>query len=246
MEDMADVTTSPTIETRPPELDGWTVLAVVAAVALGLVILITTVVLVATSVMDRAGLGLLDQTWFMMSVYSTQTLVFVGSVYLLAVRRKRLPWTALGLRPVSRRWLLGAVAAAVVISFGEDLVERAVGLDMGETMARHLAPGGFGWGNLLLSVAVVGVVVPFGEELVFRGVLYTWLRRRWGVIVGALASALPFGLLHGDPTWAVLAGLLGVVLALAYELTRSLWTPVVMHSVNNVIAVVATYAVHVD
>jgi uncharacterized protein len=69
--------------------------------------------------------------------------------------------------------------------------------------------------------------------LLFRGMLYTFLRR-WGPVVAVAVSSLLFGLLHGaDLVFLVHAALMGVLLALLYESSGSLWPGVVAHSLHN-------------
>lgn len=85
----------------------------------------------------------------------------------------------------------------------------------------------------LLLVACV--MAPLTEELIFRGILYRFLRQRFGRAPGLLASAVFFGTLHAN--WASFAPLcvLGVIFALAYEKTGDLRVPIVAHGLFNLL-----------
>ncbi|MCS6848522.1 MAG: CPBP family intramembrane glutamic endopeptidase [Anaerolineae bacterium] len=88
---------------------------------------------------------------------------------------------------------------------------------------------------------VVGIAVPIAEEIFFRGVVYRWLRDKWGVAAGAIVSGIIFGLAHLEPATVIVTILLGIVLALVYERSRSLWPPILIHALNNSFAVLLLY-----
>ena len=81
------------------------------------------------------------------------------------------------------------------------------------------------------------MLTPLAEELLFRGILYTWLRR-WGVAVAVGVSAVVFGLAHGVSFVLPAAILLGVLTALIYEKSGSVWPAVIAHVANNTIVFV--------
>ncbi len=82
------------------------------------------------------------------------------------------------------------------------------------------------------------VAAPLFEEFIFRGLIYGGLRRSFGVLPAALASAAIFAILH--PPVAVLpVFVLGVAAALAYERSRSLLAPMIVHAVYNAGALAA-------
>ncbi len=90
-----------------------------------------------------------------------------------------------------------------------------------------------GRGNL--AAALVGVVVlpALVEETVFRGVLIERWALKWSLRTAILVSAFAFGILHVDP---VGAAAFGVVTALLYVRTGSLWPGILIHGVNNLLA----------
>ncbi len=85
-----------------------------------------------------------------------------------------------------------------------------------------------------LAIALVAVgVAPVIEELIFRGVLFRWLQARVGTGAGVFLSALIFSIVH----WNLLALLpvfvLGLLLALLFHRTGSLWAAMSLHASFN-------------
>ena len=88
--------------------------------------------------------------------------------------------------------------------------------------------------RVIASYVAAGVIIgPAAEELFFRGILYGYFRR-WGVIVAVVASTGLFLAAH------LLAGFLplvqtvgGLVFALAYERSKSLLAPYIIHLLGN-------------
>lgn len=84
----------------------------------------------------------------------------------------------------------------------------------------------------MLLLLVGGLIGPIAEEICFRGVLYTFLRR-WGIMLAVIASTAIFAALHaphGIPVTQIAGGL---VFALAFENTRNLMVPIVIHALGN-------------
>jgi membrane protease YdiL (CAAX protease family) len=90
-----------------------------------------------------------------------------------------------------------------------------------------------GQGNLVLALVGLVVLPPLVEETVFRGVLLERFAVKWSLATGIVVSAIAFGLLHVDP---IGAGMFGVVTALLYLRTGSLWPGILVHAVNNLVA----------
>jgi membrane protease YdiL (CAAX protease family) len=91
--------------------------------------------------------------------------------------------------------------------------------------------------RLLVETAAAAIWAPIVEEITFRGLLYGALRTRFGVEFSALASAVVFVLPHGYGLTGSLSVLVsGILWALAYERTRSLWPGLLAHSANNLLS----------
>lgn len=86
-----------------------------------------------------------------------------------------------------------------------------------------------------LAVAVLG---PVAEELIFRGVICgSMLRNGAGPWPSILISAFIFGLIHINPAQVPFAMAMGVILGILYYKTGSLVPSILIHVVNNTIAV---------
>lgn len=86
---------------------------------------------------------------------------------------------------------------------------------------------------LWLGILSFGILAPLGEEFVFRGVVYGRLKKVSNVPVAVVVSGLLFGLFHGNLVQAVYATLLGIVLAIVYEIYDSILAPILFHAVAN-------------
>jgi membrane protease YdiL (CAAX protease family) len=96
-----------------------------------------------------------------------------------------------------------------------------------------------------LTIVYAVVIAPIGEELFFRGMLFRALRDRHGFWVGAVGSAVGFGLIHFIPGSAVDAALLmfamfftGLALCFLYERRGTIVAPLAAHVTFNVIGIV--------
>ena len=95
----------------------------------------------------------------------------------------------------------------------------------------------------LTALAVV-TLVPLTEEFLFRGLLQSWLKRKFHNTTRAiLASSLVFSLFHfstsqGTTNIELLSSLfmLSCALGFIYERQRSLWAPVGLHGFFNLVS----------
>lgn len=92
----------------------------------------------------------------------------------------------------------------------------------------------------LIAVAfLVTLLAPICEELFFRGFCFTAVRRAIGVAGSAIVTGAVFGLIHAggtEPEFLVPLAVLGALLCLLYWRTGSLIPCMVLHAVNNSIA----------
>jgi membrane protease YdiL (CAAX protease family) len=90
------------------------------------------------------------------------------------------------------------------------------------------------------AVLVIGLGPGIGEELWCRGFLGRGLVGRYGAVLGVVFSSFFFGLIHIDPCQGLMALLMGLWLHFVYLTSRSLWLPMLLHFLNNSLAVVAS------
>jgi membrane protease YdiL (CAAX protease family) len=96
----------------------------------------------------------------------------------------------------------------------------------------------------LFCALSICLIAPVMEEILYRGLLYPWLRSRWGMTVGIIVSAVVFAAWHFDPPQFPALFVMGIVLAAAFECTRSLRVTTFMHAFwNTWILVAATVLV---
>ncbi len=178
-------------------------------------------------------------------------LVQVAVIVWLVRRRGGDPFSALGLRE-KRAWF-GHTFASVGLVVGGLVVTRLVtSLYAYITRSLGLMPSattdlttmfGANATGLVLAIAMVVVVGPLVEEAVFRGALLEGLMARFGPWPAIVVQALLFAAFHRSlwmlfPTFA-----LGVALGWLAHTRSSLWPPIALHALYNVITVAAAFLV---
>jgi membrane protease YdiL (CAAX protease family) len=91
-----------------------------------------------------------------------------------------------------------------------------------------------------LAVLAIGVMPGLGEELWCRGFLGRGLVGKHGLLWGVLGTSFLFGALHVDPRQGTMAMFAGIMLHYVYLTTRSLLLPMLLHFLNNSMAVTLT------
>ncbi|MEJ5293664.1 MAG: type II CAAX endopeptidase family protein [Fimbriimonadales bacterium] len=110
---------------------------------------------------------------------------------------------------------------------------------------QEMAQGAENWLHWVVIFVQGVVLAPIVEEFVFRGVLFQTLWQRTGrVWLSAFVSGFLFAVIHPQ----FLAGLIpltaiGTVLALLFAYTRSLVPSILLHAVNNLVAMLALWSI---
>ena len=146
------------------------------------------------------------------------------------------PRSWLALLPVRTTSLLGWVVFAFVVLQLADLVTVELGRSpvppIMETMIETTRY------TTLLWFALV-IAAPVFEEVLFRGFLFEGLRRTWMGAGGTIVvTTLLWTLLHVaqyDPYFLMLIALIGILLGIARERSGSLYVPLAIHAVNNLL-----------
>ena len=203
-----------------------------------------------------AGIGCLTQEYSVMTLFllAISSAVFMGgSVFYLGVLSGKTSWKSMGLWPIywNRHWLLIIMTTVAVLipirsavaMFFQILLEG----DLESMMIRQsLFIGGqhFAWFDFAITFVSVAILAPFFEELYFRGLLHRWFRARWQMWPAIIASSVIFGLAHLDSAGVAFSSfILGIVMALAYEKTGSLWISIAIHVFNNGLGIILVYLV---
>jgi membrane protease YdiL (CAAX protease family) len=108
---------------------------------------------------------------------------------------------------------------------------------MTEIMESLLKPGGMG--GLFVNLIVIAVIPAIGEELTFRGVIQKLLTRWFGHVHWAiLVTAFLFSAMHIQFLSFLPRFFLGIVLGYLFLWSNSMWLTMLVHFINNAIAVV--------
>jgi len=117
----------------------------------------------------------------------------------------------------------GAIAAWFWLTEGPGRVERMT-VDLDKQLSRAFSSVG------LVTIALSVLVAPVVEEIVFRGFIYRAFERRWGWLAAMLATSALFGMYHTYP-WSAFVS--SIVFVCVMRRTGSLWAPIVVHVIFN-------------
>lgn len=84
-----------------------------------------------------------------------------------------------------------------------------------------------------LLFLTVGLLAPAAEELIFRGLVFRRMKDFMNPRAAIILSALLFGIYHGNMIQFLYASLMGILLAVIYHRTGTLWTSILAHVVAN-------------
>jgi uncharacterized protein len=150
-----------------------------------------------------------------------------------------------GVRRVSWKWLLAGAGFGVVAFILSTVIGAYLFLS-GDTHSAveptYQAAATGGALTLVASLLLGAVATGIGEELAFRGVLTNALGR-YGPWVAVLGSAAVFAVAHGINPITPVAFVVGVITALLFRKTGSIWPGVFVHLVNNALGTLAAVLV---
>jgi membrane protease YdiL (CAAX protease family) len=134
-------------------------------------------------------------------------------------------------RPSALLWMLAAVFAYLTFAA---LYVALVGEPEQEDIAE-------GFGAIPVQVLLIVFAAAISEEVCFRGFLFGGLRERFPRYAAALISAAIFGVLHALTGISAVPPLIafGFVMALLYEKTGSIVPGIILHMLNNSVALLA-------
>lgn len=147
-------------------------------------------------------------------------------------------WREIGVQATKARYLLvvplvfvvyGAISQGLLL-----LAERFSNFDPDQVQELGLAASGTT--NLIYAFVALVIITPLFEELVFRGVLFHGLRRRVPFATSAVLSSLLFAVAHGQLNVALDTFVLGMMLCLLTEKSKSLIPAMALHALKNLLA----------
>ncbi|HUR53467.1 MAG TPA: CPBP family intramembrane glutamic endopeptidase, partial [Gemmataceae bacterium] len=161
--------------------------------------------------------------------------VSLGMIALVLPRRIGRDWKRqIGLRrpPVTHVFLVALMLPGFLIctsglAYAMELL-GAKRLDSADALRNVFAA----W-PIWMTVLTVGVGPGVVEELWCRGFLGRGLSARYGLTVGIVLTSLLFALMHLQPAYVLVYGAMGAFLHFTYLASRSIWVPIVLHTLNN-------------
>ena len=232
---------------QPASLERW-------GFATALLVLVATLGAASLAVIPDAALGddtLTRRIVGQLGSMITQNAIFVALpvVIIGLLLRSRPGPRAFGLLIPSRPWM---TAVAIVVAFiAYLLISNLLGalLDVGDQ--KDSQPVSLGATQSTAAGIAIGlgvtILAPAGEEFLMRGVVFAGMRDglstrlgTWGAVaIAAGINGLIFGALHGatDLIFIPMLMTFGIVLCLLYQLTGSLYAPILLHLVNNTVAI---------
>jgi len=134
-------------------------------------------------------------------------------------------------RPSALLWMLATVFAYLTFAA---LYVALVGEPEQEDIAE-------GFGAIPVQILLIVFAASISEEICFRGFLFGGLRQRFPRVAAALLSAVIFGGLHALTGISAVPPLIafGFVMALLYEKTGSIVPGILLHMLNNSVALLA-------
>lgn len=163
------------------------------------------------------------------------------SIWFFIVRRRGVTWEQLGWRwagaapvaamiPLSLATLFATGIAALISQkiFGDVPTARDQLLLGREALSST---------DVLALLILVSVAAPVVEETFFRGVLQSYLRTKTSSWAAVGATSALFAFSHVALALFLPLAVLGLVLGVLFERFGSLHPPVILHSLNNAIAI---------
>lgn len=218
---------------------------IVASIIFGVAIAVKIRMSVPMEEFDAAFATAIERNTMLLSLITNIITIF--AVWLVFKIRKRSLFSELDIKKIR---LIGAVALVVfgacmniVMSMLLEVLPlpEAWWADYNESASAVTSD------FTIVGILAAAVLAPITEELVFRGLLYRSIADGCGIWIGAVLSALVFGIMHGSLIWAIYAAILGFILAMIYAKTRSLLCPMLVHfgfnGVNYIISGMTFYFV---
>lgn len=131
-------------------------------------------------------------------------------------------------RPSAVKWMFAAAGAYLLFTYAYVAL-------IGPPHQKDIAEG---FGALPVQILLIAIAAPISEEVCFRGMLFGGLRTRLPTVAAALVGGLIFGGLHATTGPSAVPPLIffGFVLGLLYERTGSIVPGILLHMLNNSVA----------
>lgn len=184
--------------------------------------------------------------WFENDLYAgtlmglTIAVILMLGIYFIALRPKKLSWAEVGIRRFAvKDWKL-IVTYSIIIMVGAVIIMTLTSFigNSWENSKTESLQQDLTFFPILIALISAAVISPIYEEIFYRGFLYHWLRTRVGFKGAIFLSSIIFTIVH-IPTYNAMPVnfFSGLIYALAYERTLSIWPAVIIHGLTNGIMV---------
>ncbi len=131
-------------------------------------------------------------------------------------------------RPSALKWMGAAIGTYLLFALAYSLL----------VLEPHQKDIAKAFGPTAVQILLIVIAAPISEEICFRGMLFGGLRERLPRVAAALISGLVFGGLHALTGVSAVPPLIffGFVLSLLYEKTGSIVPGILLHMLNNSVA----------
>ena len=187
---------------------------------------------------DPSSIGLVD------ILLSNIIFLIVGAVIfaLASFSRGRKPKHVFGLRKRSQKYIIiitmagmfvayiavfiGSIISSFLLSTGEPKKEN-----LQEIVQTLMTNDDI---SLKIAIALSAIIfAPLIEEVIFRGYLYPVIKRFSHPIFSCVITSLLFAVIHSNLEGLMPLFLLAIVLTIFYEISKSIWVPILMHACFN-------------
>ncbi|MDO9592411.1 MAG: type II CAAX endopeptidase family protein, partial [Erysipelotrichaceae bacterium] len=168
-------------------------------------------------------------------------LIFIGVIVYYYYRKRHI------VRPPYRFYRMSGYQIAISLIIGVGciflsqliiLISQSMGILNVENLENYeqLILSMIGQSPTWLILLTVGIIAPIAEELLFRGLVFHMFNRHMNIKIALIVQGLLFGAFHMNLVQGLYASVLGIVLGITYLLTGTLWIPIIIHIVNNSVA----------
>ncbi|MGN0203915.1 MAG: lysostaphin resistance A-like protein [Coprococcus sp.] len=179
---------------------------------------------------------LMEYAMLLQSIAALVAIFFLARMYLNDYKKRRFVFDK---RSVKTPYWILLIPAGVFASLAGNMLMNVSDLaEMSESFQESeqlLFSGPF-----IIQIVGIGLIIPVCEELIYRGLIYMRMRQYLNVNLAIVASALIFGIVHGNIVQGIYAFMIGILFAYAYEKYGSLKAPVILHISANILSLALT------
>ncbi len=216
-----------TTGSRRPGAPGWLELLVGGAAYLFTILLVFRLLPLVQDQAVKGVVGLFVSGVMGLIAFTVAVLIRIRGLAAFGVRRAK-----------PRHLLAGAGLGVVAYVLGTifSIGYMIISGDTQNVQTSYQAAAAAGWLSLGVTIIAGSIITPLGEESFFRGVVANALLARFPAWVAVLASAAIFAIAHGINPILPVAFVVGVLAALLFRWSGSIWPGVVLHGFNNATA----------